>query len=141
MSYLSHYDGIIRLDHPTLTPQSIADAATRLCATIGDGWLDPDQGITRISADPADTTATTRHPHPCKAVIAIEPDGEETWYRWREHLDQLRQALASQGIDCHGTVYRHSDESASPDYERLTITPEACASQTAWPVFPDGEQW
>lgn len=141
MSYLSYYDGVLRLHHPTLDPRRIAEETTRICRTIGDGWLDPDNGITRISTDPADTEPTERWPQSCDAVILIEPEGEETWYDWRDHVEQLRQALAEKGIECRGTVRRHSDETYEPDYERLTITPDRCTSEYAWPTFPDGEEW
>ncbi|WP_033891839.1 hypothetical protein [Bifidobacterium saguini] len=141
MSYRSFYNGIIRINHPTMSAEQLEQTAIDTLRTITGGWMDPDHGITRVSIDPLETKATHRWKNPCKTVIQIEPDYEETWYDWREDIDQLREKLKLQGINSEGAVYRHSDESGEPDYERLTITTDTCTTEIAWPTFPDGEEW
>lgn len=129
MSYGSAYNGTITAtgtSHPDIT-----STVTQALKSIPGQWLDPEKGV---------VTTVTTDPKTGDVTIDIE-DNDTTWYEWREHLETLRADLAAQGIACHGEVRRQGIDSYDPDYERAIITPERTTFQTAWPTFPNGDEW
>lgn len=122
MGYQSDYRGRITTDAKNRQP------VENIVKDLDSEYLNE---LTRIGLDPNIPAI----------VIDIDPIEPETWYDWREDIENLCTRLADNGITANGVIDRRGLDSTDLDVERIRIHDNHCRIMQGHIAFPDGSTW